>query len=98
MAKLTDGPSDRQPIDLRAWCEERNAEPLFVRMERWYFVRQTDNGEQVDTLEGCDATNLRKLLDGTLQDFIGWLPARTDGYRNWLHSVAERGRAIHETV
>jgi hypothetical protein len=93
MGKLTDGiVGERgQTMDLLAWCEEQNASPLFRRMERWYFVRDNEGTQAIDHIEGCDATNIRKMLDGNLQDFMGWPPARMDGYRRWLWSCAERG-------
>lgn len=83
---------------LRAWCDELNASRLAERMGRWYYVRKTGEGEQIDTLEGVDGANVRLLLAGKLPDFYGWPKARMDGYRNWLRSVAEAGRFPLDTA
>jgi hypothetical protein len=81
----------RPTIDLRAWCEEQNRKPLFVKMSRWYYVATNDDTETVTHLEGSDADNLRALLAGKNVAFHGWPAKRMDGYRNWLLGLAQRG-------
>jgi hypothetical protein len=97
MAKLTEGlgGGPREPIDLRAWCEETNATKLMERMERWYFVHKGDEGEAIDTIEGVDAKNVRRLIAGQpVPDFYGWPEARMTGYRRWLWNVARAGTTV----
>lgn len=92
MGKLTEYLNEpRMQLDRRTWCDEQNAKPISARMSRWYYVARKDDAEFIDTLSGTDADCLRKILDGKLADFDGWAPARMDGYRRWLWSVAERG-------
>lgn len=84
----------REPVQsssLRAWCEEQNAKPLFRRMERWYYVTKSDGAETITSLTGCDANNVRRLIEGALPDFEGWPASRMNGYRRWLQSCAEAG-------
>jgi hypothetical protein len=78
-------------VGLREWCDTQNRKQLFERMGRWYFVAKSDGVERIDSLDGTDGENVRRLLDGTLPDFAGWSAARMDGYRKWLRSVAEQG-------
>lgn len=79
-------------FNLRAWCEETNATRLMERMERWYYVRKTDEGEVIDTIESVDANNIRKLIAGLpVPDFYGWPDARMNGYRRWLWNAAQAG-------
>lgn len=93
MGKLTDGlvGNAAQSVDLRAWCDEQNAKRISERMDRWYYVTQRDGMDIIDTLTGTDGGNVRKVLNGTLEDFAGWAPARMDGYRRWLWSCAANG-------
>jgi hypothetical protein len=93
MAKLTEYLNEPRggTVNLLAWCDEQNAKRIMERMERWYFVAVADGVERIDSLQGCDANNIRLMLDGKLADFAGWAPSRMDGYRRWLWSVAEKG-------
>ena len=90
-------PLNRQPasyaatISLAEWCHDRNVSRLAERMSRWYFVNTNDGGEFVDCLEGDDGDNVRRLLDGKLDDFDGWPPKRMKGYRDWLRKCAMNG-------
>lgn len=91
MGKLTDGPATGVKLDLRAWCAEQNGKKISRRMGRWYYVATVDGEERIDTLDGTDGDNVRKLIAGELQDFYGWPESRMQGYRRWLWSCAERG-------
>lgn len=92
MGKLTEGLGTRaEKIDLFAWCAEQNAKPIFRRMSRWYYVAENDGAEVITALDGGDADNIRKLLDGKLPDFVGWPEPRMAGYRKWLGMLARQG-------
>jgi hypothetical protein len=88
------GTPPEQRVDLFAWCVEQNDKPIFRRMERWYFLAEADGITRIDSLDGTDANNVRKMIDGTLADFAGWSASRMGGYRRWLWSVAERGTVL----
>lgn len=78
-------------LELRRWCDEQNAKRITELMERWYYVTEKDGAPIVATLTGTDGGNVRKVIAGTLEDFVGWSPKRMDGYRRWLWGVAQAG-------
>ena len=80
--------------DLAEWCAENNAKPIFAKMSRWYFVTTNDGEDLIDSLQGSDADNLRKMLDGEVIEFVGWPESRMEGYRRWLSDCARRGGYI----
>lgn len=77
--------------DLREWCETQNSSKLAERMGRWYYVTEKDGSRLIDSLDGADGDNLRKMIDGALDDFHGWPPKRMQGYRRWLWNCATMG-------
>ena len=82
---------------LRAWCEETNAKKLMERMGKWYYVTRNEDGvEHIACLDGTDGENVRKVIAGTLKDFVGWSPKRMDGYRRWLSSCVKAGMVERE--
>lgn len=89
--KFRDGDGGPPKTDLRAWCEAQNRTKLAERMSRWYFVTEKDGSKLIDSLDGTDGENVRRLLDGNLPDFHGWSEKRMQGYRRWLWNCAVRG-------
>lgn len=81
----------RPQTDWLAWCRRENQDPLFVRMNRWFYVTEQDGRQIVAKLEGTDGENLRKQLAGKLDDFVGWPASRMNGYRSWLMKCARAG-------
>lgn len=77
--------------DLLAWCDENNRNPITKKLQRWYYVGESDEARRVCTLDGEDGFNVHRLLDGNLPDFVGWSESRMGGYRKWLRGMIDKG-------
>lgn len=90
MGRLNDGspsgPTYRTADEVREECWERNQRMHRMGWPRWYLVRDTEIGWEMQSIEGANAEEVWTLMAGKQIDYSGWdalALAKINGLARW---------------